>query len=267
MSTYKDDLVFGDDTKVTASSSTPSQPLPYTKPQDNFSPLPVSASTVFYLAVTAPHTDTYVVHGPAPSFADLIPTITHIASDSPRGLEKLEKISVIDDAYRERDNPAFIANGFHKIILDGQRGVYTVLEVIAVDNAEVKALLPAPVYTVISHGPLTNTESLANSFSDEGGKSKVVAGHGRAATSALVGSFAERNAALEAAKTVMDELVEGVDGVARSEVLDEGAAGGGVLMAAKPGVTWEVRVRYRKEVLEGALDRAEAEGKEVEWRF
>jgi hypothetical protein len=38
-------------------------------------------------------------------------------------------------------------------------------------------------------------------------------------------------------------------------------------MAAKPGVTWEVRVRYRREVLEGALDRAEAEGKEVEWRF
>jgi hypothetical protein len=35
-------------------------------------------------------------------------------------------------------------------------------------------------------------------------------------------------------------------------------------MAAKPGVTWEVRVWYRREVLEGALDRAEAEGMETD---
>jgi hypothetical protein len=37
-------------------------------------------------------------------------------------------------------------------------------------------------------------------------------------------------------------------------------------MAASPGVMWEVRVKYT-EVFRGAQEKAEAEGKEVQWRF
>ena len=123
----------------------------------------------------------------------------------------------------------------------------------------VKALLPVPVYTVTRHGPLVNT------FSGEGFKPTVGAAKDPAATSAIVGCFSEKNAALEAAKNAMDRLVEGVEGVARSEVVGQGPEGG-VLMAASPGVMWEVRVKYT-EVFRGAKEKAEAEGKEVEWRF
>ena len=50
---HDSNLTFGDSSKVTSPSSLPSQPLSYVKPAD----------TVFYLAVTAPHTDKYEVHG------------------------------------------------------------------------------------------------------------------------------------------------------------------------------------------------------------
>ena len=113
--------------------------------------------------------------------------------------------------------------------------------------------------------PLINTFSLVNTVSDEQAKPKVGAATGLAATSGLVGCFAEKNAALEAAKNAMDRLVEGMEGVARSEVVGQRQEGG-VLMAAKPGVMWEVRVKYT-EVFRGAKEKAEAEGKEVEWRF
>jgi hypothetical protein len=43
-----------------------------------------------------------------------------------------------------------------------------------VENAEVKALLPALVYTVTRHGPLVNSLGpLVNTYSDEGGKTKI----------------------------------------------------------------------------------------------
>jgi hypothetical protein len=58
---------------------------------------------------------------------------------------------------------------------------------------------------VTRHGPLVNT------FSGEGFKPKVGAAKDLAATSAIVGCFAEKNAALEAAKNAMDRLVEGVE--------------------------------------------------------
>lgn len=57
--------------------------------------------------------------------------------------------------------------------------------------------------------PLINTFSLISIFLDEQAKPKVGAATGVAATSAIVGCFAEKNAALEAAKGAMDRLVEG----------------------------------------------------------
>jgi hypothetical protein len=43
-------------------------------------------------------------------------------------------------------------------------------------------------------------------------------------------------------------------------------AEGGVLLAAKPGVSWQVKVLYKEEVFRSASE-AGAEGKEVKWRF
>ena len=263
------DIVFFDETsaKVTAPSSLPSQPLPYVKPADDLSPHTVTADTVFYLAVTAPHTDKYEVHGPASFFGALVPTIIDVASSSPPGLYKIEHLAEVDDEFGNRvENEAFTDCGFHTMVLEGQRGAYTVLEVITEENAEVKALLPVPVYTVTRHGPLVNTFSLVNTFTGEGGKQNVGAAKGVAATSAIVSCFAEKKAALEAAKNAMDRLVEGVEGVNRSEAVGQGPEGG-VLMAAKSGVMWEVRVKYTTEVLKVAKEKAEAEGKELEWRF
>ena len=63
----------------------------------------------------------------------------------------------------------------------------------------------------------------------------------------------------------MDRLVEGVEGVARTEVAGQGPEGA-VLMAATPGMMWEVKVNCT-DVFSGVVERAEAEGKEVQWRF
>jgi hypothetical protein len=82
-----------------------------------------------------------------------------------------------------------------------------------------KALLPAPVYTVTSHGPLINTFSLVSTYTAEGAKPKPGVAVGMTAISGFVGCFAERKDALEAAKKAMEELVEGVEGVARTEEL------------------------------------------------
>ncbi|KAG9198685.1 hypothetical protein G6514_009724 [Epicoccum nigrum] len=254
----------GSSSKVNA-SPIPSQPLSYSKPVDDFKPLPTSPVYIFYLAVTAPHTDKYEVHGPAPSFRALLPRIIDIASDSPAGLSKLKNLCTADDGWGGRvDNLAFDTEGFHTLILDGQRGSYTVLQVLAVENAEVKALLPAPVYTVTRHGPLVNTLGpLVNTYTDEGGKSKLGTTQGMAATSAFAGAFAERKDALEAARKAMAEMVEGVEGVARTETMGQGAEGG-MLLAARPGVSWQVKVLYKGEVFRSAREAAEAEGKVVE---
>jgi hypothetical protein len=40
-----------------------------------------------------------------------------------------------------------------------------------------------------------------------------------------------------------------------------------MLLAAKPGVRWEVKVLYGGEVSRGAMEKAEAEGKEVNGAF
>ncbi|KAG9203506.1 hypothetical protein G6514_002873 [Epicoccum nigrum] len=56
----------GSSSKVSA-STLPSQPLSYSKPGDDFKPLPISEEPskgmmiIFYLAATAPHTDKYEI--------------------------------------------------------------------------------------------------------------------------------------------------------------------------------------------------------------
>ena len=63
-----------------------------------------------------------------------------------------------DDEWGERvENAAFEIDSFHTVILDDQRGTYTVLQALAVGNADLKALLSDSVHSVARHDPIVNT--------------------------------------------------------------------------------------------------------------
>lgn len=251
--------IFFDDPSPTPNSD---QPPKYTKPTDDFRPLLTTPSSVLYLAVTTPHTDTYEIHGPATSFAQLLPTINDIVSNSPSAIDKLETLAhSAPDAWGSRTtNTAFEHHGFTTLIVDGQRGTATVLDILREHNPAVRAVLPAPVYTVSRHGPLVH------GFVGVGAASRLGPAVGVAATSALVGSFVERGEAVAAARAVMDGLVRGEVAVSCTEDWGDGV-GGGVLLAMGGGRRWEVRVKYEDEALRRAREGADAEGAGVGWRF
>lgn len=238
------------------------QPYTYTKPLDDFRPPAFTPTSVLYLAVITPHTDRYETHGPVANFSHLLPVINDLASDSPSALDKLEALQYsTPDVWGERRlNPSFAEHGFTTFVVEGQRGTYTVLEVLRELNPKVAEVLPAPVYTVTRHGPLVHT------FSGVGKTTKLDAAKGVAATSTLVGSFVERGDAMVAAKGAMDGLVRGEGMVSRIEDWEKGD-GGGVLLAMGVGKRWEVRVQYEDEALRSARKGADAEGAGVGWRF
>lgn len=255
-----DDLFFDDPSPPPAKG----QPYKYIKPTDNFRPLIPSATQVLYLAVITPHTDKYEIHGPAPCFSHLLPKISSLCSDSPSALDKLESLQYsAPDVWGETaPNPAFEKEGFTTFVIDGQRGTYTVLEILREANTRVRDVLPAPVYTVTRHGPLVHK------YSGVGGKAKLQKAEGVAATSTLVGSFVKKKDAQRAARMTMDLLV-GEEKV--SSIEDWGKDGkdgsGGVLIAMGFGKRWEVRVQYDDEALRRARESADAEGADVGWRF
>ncbi|KAJ4372690.1 hypothetical protein N0V86_008054 [Didymella sp. IMI 355093] len=178
------------------------QPYKYTKPADNFRPLVPSTTSILYLAVITPHTDKYSIHGPAPSFSHLLPKISKLCSDSPSALDKLEALQYTDpDVWDElHPKPAFSSTGFTTFVIDGQRGTYTVLEILREENSKVRELFPAPVYTVTRHGPLVHT------YTGVGMKTKLDIAKGVAATSTLVGSYVDRKDAQLAARMTMDQF-------------------------------------------------------------
>ncbi|KAF2632910.1 hypothetical protein BU25DRAFT_470947 [Macroventuria anomochaeta] len=243
-------------------NSSDAQPFKYTKPADDFRLLSLSPSSVLYLAVITPHKDKYEIHGPVSSFDQMLPKIEEIASDSPSALDKLEALQYsAPDVWGEQEkNTDFEKEGFTTFVVDGQRGTYTVLEILREQNPKVRETLPAPVYTVTRHGPLIHT------FSGVGVKTKVDVAKGVAATSTLVGSFVERKDAKTAAKVTMDMLVGGEGMVSRTEDWGKGE-GGGVLLAMGRGKRWEVRVQYEDEALRRAREGADTEGAGVGWRF
>lgn len=238
------------------------QPYTYTKPTDDLRALTLAPSSVLYLAVIIPHMDKYEIHGPVTSFSHLLPTINDLASNSPSALDKLDDLQhTPPDAWGERHpNPTFARHGFTTFIIEGQRGTYTVLEVLREQNARVRDVLPAPVYVITRHGPLVHT------FSGVGIKAKLDVAKGIAATSTLVGSFVERKLAKRAAREAMNVLVGGEGMVSRIE--DWGKDdGGGVLLAMGVGKRWEVRVQYEAEAFRSTGKGADAEGAGVEWGF
>jgi hypothetical protein len=220
------------------------------KPADDFSTPPVGTHTIFYLATIAPHTDTYTIYGPVTSFQHLLPKINEVVSNSPSAIDKLDALATIEDVWGETEpNHDFAERGFKTFVVDGQRGVYTVLKVLREENAAVFEELPSPVYTVTTHGPLTHENK------------------GQVKTTRLVGSFVDRKEAKKVAGFEMETLVEDEEGVKRSEDWGKKGRGGGVLMAMNGEARWEVKVAYEDEVHKRAMEEMEREGGDMGWRF
>lgn len=220
------------------------------KPNDDFSTRPLGPNTIFYLAIIAPHTDTYQVLGPVTTFSHLLPKIEDIVSNSPKAIDKLAAIRSIEDVWGDSEpNLEFAERGFSTFVVDGQRGVYTVLKILREENEAVKEELPSPVYTITTHGPLSHK------------------GEGYVATTKLVGSYVERAEAKGAAEKAMRDLVKGEKGLKESEDWGRESKGGGMLIAMNSETRWEVRIGYEDEVHKRAKEELERDGEKVGWRF
>jgi hypothetical protein len=221
------------------------------KPNDDFSTTPLTPFTIFYLAIIKPHTDTYEILGPCTSFSHLLPKISEIVSNSPKAIDKLEAIRFISDVWGDKEaNEEFAERGFGTFVVDGQRGVYTVLKVLREENKEVRDELPSPVYTITTHGPLTH----------KGNKGLV-------ATTKLLGSFVNQAEAKGAAGKAMRDLVRGEKGLKESEDWGKESKGGGLLMAMNAEHRWEVVVRYEDEVHKRRKEEGDRGGEDISWRF
>mgnify|MGYP003624081644 CR=1 FL=1 len=226
-----------------------------TKPPDTFTTPPLAPHTIFYLSVTTPHTDAYTLHGPATSFAHLLPRIEEIVSNSPKAIDKLGMLREIEDVWGDTEpNYEFAERGFGTFVVEGQRGVYTVLRILREVNKDVCETLPSPVYTVTAHGPLTQVSPGVGGFT------------GNAGSAVLVGTFVGRREAREKAQEVMGGFIKGVKGVTVTENWELGK-GGGMVMAMGAGVRWEVRIGYEDQVLKRAREGLERDGERVGWRF
>ncbi|KAJ4323298.1 hypothetical protein N0V94_001914, partial [Neodidymelliopsis sp. IMI 364377] len=130
--TNNDAIFFHDTTPTTPSLS----PQPCTKPPDDFAPLTLTPSSILYLAITTPHTDTFTLHGPSPSFSALLPLVHETTSNSPSAIDKLATLthSAPDVWGTSVPNPVFEVSGFKTFVVEGQRDTYTVLSVFVEQN-------------------------------------------------------------------------------------------------------------------------------------
>ncbi|RAR13246.1 hypothetical protein DDE83_003380 [Stemphylium lycopersici] len=278
------DRVLFDFAPYTASSTT-NVDLPlsgYRKPSDSFNVPPVVPGTIWYLCTIKPHTDSHTISGPVKTFLHLVPEIEAVISNSPRAIDKLEALREIENVWGEREkNLDFDVSGFERFVVEGQRGVYTVLQVVREVDKEVRDVLPSPVYTVVSVGPLVHGvvlkarkmkktmvvvgEKKSNSLVDAGDE-EINMPKGYAATTRLHGSWVERNKAMQVAKEVMGELLRDEENVKGSERWETGGKGGGVIMAMSPTKMWKVRVLYEDLAVVRAGVEAGMEGEGVGWR-
>jgi hypothetical protein len=247
----------GDDIYFEPSPNSSTRPSSYSildpsssKPADEFSTPALRPNTIFYLATIAPHTDTYSIYGPTTSFQHLFPKVNDVVSNSPKAIDKLEALSTIEDMWGGTEpNHDFNERGFGTFVVEGQRGVYTVLKILREVNRAVFEELPSPVYTVTVHGPLTHDNQ------------------GYVKTTRLVGSFTDRKEAKAVAEKEMRELVKGEKGVKKSEDWGRDGKGGGILMAMSPEARWEVKIAYEDQVHKRAKEELERGGGHIGWRF
>jgi hypothetical protein len=230
-------------------------PIPtFQKPSDILDVPAAAPNTIWYLSIIKPHTDSHDIIGPTKAFRHLLPRIEDIVSNSPRAIDKLAELKEMEDILGEKEtNEDFFRDGFEIFIVEGQRGSYTILKIIREVNKDIFDILPAPVYTVISCGPLehaavpakpsssssktTSSASLSSSFSP--GKPK-----GYAMTTQLHGSYIERAAARATAEHIMTVLLLDEERVKEIGRWEKGSKGGGVLMGMNATTMWEVKLVY-----------------------
>ncbi|KAF2873765.1 eukaryotic rRNA processing protein EBP2-domain-containing protein [Massariosphaeria phaeospora] len=216
------------------SSSTPnppsrSAPLESAKPTDDFTVPSTSKSTIFYLLVITPHTDSFAIHGPTTTFAALMPKVLDVVSNSPAAIEKLDNLKA--------DNEDFDASGFSTFVVDGQRNTHTILRIVREANAPVRRILPAPVYTVTAHGPLLH--NLGSSLRTVSSGKPL----GMATTSGLIGSFVDAATADKAATRAMDQMIKDEKGVHKTMTRESGKRRV-IMLAMNARAAWEARVLY-----------------------
>jgi hypothetical protein len=237
----------------------------YAKPKDLLNVPPVAPYTLWYLAIIKPHTDSHETHGPVKKFAHLLPKIEEIVSNSPNAIDKLDELKEMEDVWGEREkNEEFFRSGFERFVVEGQRASFTVLEVIREVNRDVFENLPAPVYTVISSGPLEHAK--VPKKGSKSGKFEARMPHGYARETRLLASYVEREAAHEKARDVLTDLVMKDKQAKCTEKWDKGSKGGGLLMAMSPRAIWEVKVVYEDDALKRAMDDSVMSGEKLGWR-
>lgn len=247
--------------------------------------------TIFYLTITTPHRDSWTHRGPFATFATLIPLIEKAISPSPSAVLKWQNLVKENEEEEQEEDwdfdvwgnlvlqekgPTFKERGFTTFVFEHEKdgyeimGEYTVLTVIREINGNVLSLLPAPVFTLTSHGPLHH--DLGTSLHTiRSGQPK-----GLAATSKIIGSYTTAAGAKTAAHRVMDHMLKDEEDVRRSEKWEGLGTGQGKYMGKKRGVgrgllmgmnsrrMWEVRVEYESDVLAGAVGRFDGEERNVE---
>jgi hypothetical protein len=246
------------------------------KPCDKLDFVDVKPNTIWYLSITKPHTDSNEIIGPAKAFRHLLPRIEEIISNSPNAIDKLEILKLKendnflfeetdgdddDDEEKEVDED-FIEKGFDTFIVGGQRGTYTILKIYREINKDVFDMLPAPVYTIISAGPLahaplpTKATSATTSLSSNFTASKP---KGYAATTQLHASYVDRNEAKEDAKHIFTVLLLDTEDVKQTKKWEKGTKGGGILLGMNATSMWEVRLVYVDDPIGRAREEVERE--------
>jgi hypothetical protein len=176
-----DDLLFFnadgpvDSRKSRASTAVQNTIVIQRKPEDDFSAPAMIPGTIYYLTITTPHSDVWTYHGPASTFAALLPLITREIYPYPTALCKWKKL--IRKCEKEDQEDVWVDDGWHNLVLQekgptfGERGFttfvveheqggydiageYTILNIVREINGNVHSVLPGPVFTLTSHGPL-----------------------------------------------------------------------------------------------------------------
>ncbi|KAL1606183.1 rRNA-processing protein EBP2 [Paraconiothyrium brasiliense] len=161
-------------------------------PDDDLTPPAAPADTIFYLTISTPHTDAFEWHGPYATFAQIPPIVCAHAPSTDKKLEKVGK------------------HGFTKIVVveNEQQGKFTVFESVTKINQDVRSMLPNPVFTVTSAGPILHKIcSFTGKLEAEGAKGWST----KALSSRIVGTYIDRKEARRAADQTMRDLLASED--------------------------------------------------------
>ncbi|KAI4954024.1 hypothetical protein J4E91_001733 [Alternaria rosae] len=262
------DIYFEGDAETLPFSTTTPIPTPKVeKPVDELDFIDVKPNTIWYLSIIRPHIDSHEIIGPAKAFRHLLPQIEDVVSNSPNAIDKLALIKEKpnndflfeeDDEDEEKEvDEEFLERGFSTFIVEGQRGSYTILKIHREINKDVFDILPAPVYTIISVGPLAHAERpSATSLSSKFTASKP---KGYAVTTKLHASYVDRAAAKEDAQHIFTVLLLDTENVKQTKRWEKGSKGGGILIGMNASSMWEVKVVYVDDPIGRAQEDADRE--------